>query len=144
MDQIREIGGLPFMVKGVQTAEDAALAVDHGVDVIWVSNHGGRQIDHGLASMTTLPEIVAAVNGRARIIVDGGIQRGGDVLKAIAMGADVVAIGRLQAWGLAAAGQDGLTRCLRFSRTRSSRRWASWGLPASRSSTRSTSARPTR
>ena len=112
MDQIKEIGGLPFMVKGVQTAEDAALSVEHGVDVIWVSNHGGRQIDHGLASMTTLPEIVAAVNGRARIIVDGGIQRGSDVLKAIAMGADVVAIGRLQAWGLAAAGKDGLMRVL--------------------------------
>ncbi len=112
MDEIREIGGLPFMVKGIQTADDAAIAVEHGVDVIWVSNHGGRQIDHGLASMTTLPEIVAAVNGLARIIVDGGIQRGSDILKAIAMGADVVAIGRLQAYGLAAAGKEGLVRVL--------------------------------
>jgi isopentenyl diphosphate isomerase/L-lactate dehydrogenase-like FMN-dependent dehydrogenase len=82
--------------------------------VIWVSNHGGRQMDHGLGSMTTLPEIVSAVNGRARIIIDGGVQRGTDVLKAIAMGADAVAIGRLQAWGLAAAGLDGLRRVLKI------------------------------
>jgi glycolate oxidase len=112
MDMIKEIGGLPFMLKGIQTAEDAALAVEHGVDVIWVSNHGGRQIDHGLASMTTLPQIAAAVNGRARIIVDGGVQRGSDVLKAVAMGADAVAIGRLQGYGLAAAGAAGLVRVL--------------------------------
>jgi glycolate oxidase len=112
MDQIREMAGLPFMLKGIQTAEDALIAVEHGVDVIWVSNHGGRQMDHGLGSMTTLPEIVSAVNGRARIVVDGGVQRGTDVLKAVAMGADAVAIGRLQAWGLAAAGLDGLRRVL--------------------------------
>jgi glycolate oxidase len=112
MDMIREIGGLPFMLKGVQTAEDAEIAVQHGVDVIWVSNHGGRQIDHGLGSMDTLPEIVQAVNGRARIIVDGGVQRGSDILKAIALGADAVALGRLQGWGLAAAGTEGVVRML--------------------------------
>ena len=100
------------MLKGVQTAEDAAIAVQHGVDYIWVSNHGGRQIDHGLGSLTTLPEIVRAVEGRAGVIVDGGVQRGGDILKAIALGADVVALGRLQAWGLAAAGQEGVQRML--------------------------------
>ena len=112
MDTIREIAGLPFMLKGVQTAEDAAIAVEHGVDVVWVSNHGGRQIDHGLGSMDTLPEIVQAVNGRARIIVDGGVQRGSDILKAIALGADAVALGRLQGWGLAAAGTEGVVRML--------------------------------
>jgi len=112
MEEIRAMAGLPFMLKGIQTAEDALIAVEHGVDVIWVSNHGGRQMDHGLGSMTTLPEIVSAVNGRARIIVDGGVHRGTDVLKAIAMGADAVAIGRLQAWGLAAGGLDGLRRVL--------------------------------
>jgi glycolate oxidase len=112
MDRIREIAGLPFMLKGVQTAEDATLAVQHGVDVIWVSNHGGRQIDHGLGSMETLPEIVQAVNGKARIIVDGGVQRGTDILKAVALGADAVALGRLQAWGLAAGGKDGIVRML--------------------------------
>jgi isopentenyl diphosphate isomerase/L-lactate dehydrogenase-like FMN-dependent dehydrogenase len=112
MDTIKEYAGLPFMLKGVQTAEDAAIAVEHGVDVIWASNHGGRQIDHGLGSMDTLPEIVQAVNGQARIIVDGGVQRGTDILKAVAMGADCVALGRLQAWGLAAYGTEGVVRML--------------------------------
>jgi glycolate oxidase len=112
MDRIRDMAGLPFMLKGVQTAEDAEIAVQHGVDYIWVSNHGGRQIDHGLGSLETLPEIVQAVGGRARIIVDGGVQRGTDILKAIALGADVVALGRLQGWGLAAGGVAGCVRML--------------------------------
>ena len=112
MDIIKEMAGLPFMLKGVQTAEDAEIAVQHGVDVIWVSNHGGRQIDHALGSMDTLPEIAQAVNGRARIIMDGGVQRGSDILKAVALGADAVALGRLQGWGLAAGGKDGVVRML--------------------------------
>jgi isopentenyl diphosphate isomerase/L-lactate dehydrogenase-like FMN-dependent dehydrogenase len=112
MDRIKEMAGLPFMLKGVQTAEDAEIAVQHGVDVIWVSNHGGRQIDHGLGSMETLAEIVQAASGKARIIVDGGVQRGSDILKAVALGADVVALGRLQGWGLAAGGKDGIVRML--------------------------------
>lgn len=112
MDLIKEMAGLPFMLKGVQTAEDAEIAVQHGVDYIWASNHGGRQIDHGLGSMDTLPEIVQAVNGKARIIIDGGVQRGSDILKAVALGADVVALGRLQGWGLAAGGQAGVVRML--------------------------------
>ena len=112
MDLIKEIGGMPFILKGVQTAEDAEIAVQHGVDVIWVSNHGGRQIDHGLGAMDTLPEIVQTVNGRARIIVDGGVQRGSDILKAVALGADLVALGRLQAWALAAGGMAGMVRML--------------------------------
>ena len=77
-----------------------------------MSNHGGRQLDHARGSADTLPEIVAAVAGRAQIVVDGGIHRGTDVLKAIALGADAVAIGRLQGWGLAAGGKDGLVRVL--------------------------------
>jgi glycolate oxidase len=112
MDLVREMAGLPFILKGVQTAEDAEIAVEHGVDVLWVSNHGGRQIDHGLGSMDTLPEIVAAAQGKARIILDGGVQRGSDILKAVALGADAVALGRLQGWGLAAGGKDGLVRML--------------------------------
>jgi glycolate oxidase len=112
MEIIKDMAGLPFMLKGVQTAEDAEIAVQHGVDVIWVSNHGGRQIDHSLGSMDTLPEIAQAVNGRARIIVDGGVQRGSDILKAVALGADAVALGRLQGWGLAAGGKDGIVRML--------------------------------
>ncbi|MFQ5850714.1 MAG: alpha-hydroxy acid oxidase [Candidatus Binatia bacterium] len=112
MDSIKEIAGLPFILKGVATAEDAAIAVEHGVNVIYVSNHGGRQLDHGRATIDMLAEIVEAVKGRADILMDGGIVRGSDVLKAIALGAKAVAIGKLQAWGLAAAGQAGLVRVL--------------------------------
>jgi isopentenyl diphosphate isomerase/L-lactate dehydrogenase-like FMN-dependent dehydrogenase len=112
MDWIKGVTGLPFMLQGVQTAEDAEIAVEHGVDVIWVSNHGGRQIDHGQGSLDVLPEVVQAVRGRAEIIVDGGIQRGSDVVKAMALGANAVAIGRLQGWGLAAGGPEGLVRVL--------------------------------
>jgi glycolate oxidase len=112
MDAIKELGGLPFIVKGVATAEDAAIAVAHGVQAVYVSNHGGRQLDHGRGTIEMLPEIVAAVGGKAEIVMDGGILRGSDVLKAIAVGARAVAIGKLQGWGLAAAGQAGLVRVL--------------------------------
>ncbi len=112
LDIIKRMAGLPFILKGVATAEDAALAVEHGVDTIYVSNHGGRQLDHGRATIDTLPEIAAAVRGRTEIVLDGGIVRGSDVLKAIALGARAVAIGKLQGWGLAAAGQAGLVRVL--------------------------------
>jgi len=112
MDAIKEMAGLPFILKGVATAEDAAIAVEHGVEVIYVSNHGGRQLDHGRGTIEMLPEIVEAAAGRAEIIMDGGVLRGSDVLKAIALGAKAVAIGKLQGWGLAAAGQAGLVRVL--------------------------------
>jgi len=112
MDAIKEMAGLPFILKGVATAEDAAIAVEHEVDVIYISNHGGRQLDHGRGTIDMLPEIVAAAGGRAEIILDGGILRGTDVLKAIALGAKAVAIGKLQGWALAAAGQAGLVRAL--------------------------------
>ena len=112
IDRIKDLADLPFILKGLGTAEDAALAVEHGVDTIWVSNHGGRQLDHELGTMDTLPEIVEAIAGKADIILDGGIQRGSDVLKAIALGAKVTAIGKLQCWGLAAAGTEGLVRVL--------------------------------
>jgi glycolate oxidase len=112
MARIKELAGLPFMLKGVARADDARLAVEHGVDVVWVSNHGGRQLDHGLGSVDMLPEIVEAVDGRAEVILDGGVQRGSDIIKAIALGAKAVAIGRLQAWGMAADGKDGIVRVL--------------------------------
>jgi isopentenyl diphosphate isomerase/L-lactate dehydrogenase-like FMN-dependent dehydrogenase len=112
LDAIKEMAGLPFILKGVATAEDAALAVEHGVSAIYVSNHGGRQLDHGRATIDILPEIVDAVRGKAEIVLDGGIVRGSDVLKAIALGARAVAIGKLQGWGLAAGGQAGLVRVL--------------------------------
>src|ERR1700747_1359889 len=93
---------IPLILKGIATAEDAAIALDHGVEWIYVSNHGGRQLDHGRGSMDVLPEVVKAVAGRAKIIIDGGFCRGSDLVKAIAAGADIVGIGRVQLWGLAA------------------------------------------
>jgi glycolate oxidase len=112
MDAIREMAGLPFILKGVATAEDAALAVQHGVSAVYISNHGGRQLDHGRGTIEMLPEIAAAVAGKAEIVMDGGVTRGSDVLKALALGAKAVAIGKLQGWGLGAAGQEGLVRVL--------------------------------
>jgi glycolate oxidase len=112
MDTIKEIAGLPFILKGIATAEDAALAVEHGVSAIYVSNHGGRQLDHGRATIETLPEIVASVRGKAEIVLDGGIVRGSDAIKALALGARAVAIGKIQGWGLGAAGAAGLVRVL--------------------------------
>lgn len=103
---------IPLIIKGIATAEDALIAVDHGVEWIYVSNHGGRQLDHGRGAVHVLPEIVEAVKGRAKLMVDGGFCRGSDVVKAIALGADIVGIGRLQCWALAAAGEIGVTRML--------------------------------
>jgi glycolate oxidase len=103
---------IPLVIKGIATAEDAAIALDHGVDWIYVSNHGGRQLDHGRGAMHFLPEIVDAVAGHAKIMVDGSFCRGTDIVKAIASGADLVGIGRLQCWALAAAGEAGIVRML--------------------------------
>ncbi len=103
---------LPLILKGIATVEDAEIAVRHGVQVIYISNHGGRQLDHGLGSAAVLPEIVAAVGGRAEVWVDGGFMRGTDVVKAIALGARCVGLGRLTCLGLAAAGVPGLVRAL--------------------------------
>jgi isopentenyl diphosphate isomerase/L-lactate dehydrogenase-like FMN-dependent dehydrogenase len=112
MAAIKEFAGLPFILKGVATAEDAILAVEHDVSAVYVSNHGGRQLDHNRGTLEMLPEIVQAVAGRAAVVVDGGIVRGNDVLKALALGAQAVAIGKLQGWGLGAGGQQGLVRVL--------------------------------
>jgi isopentenyl diphosphate isomerase/L-lactate dehydrogenase-like FMN-dependent dehydrogenase len=109
---IKEKFKIPLVIKGIATAEDAAIALDHGVDWIYVSNHGGRQLDHGRGAMHVLPEIVQAVAGRAKIMVDGSFCRGTDIVKAIASGADLVGIGRLQCWALAAAGEAGIVRML--------------------------------
>src|ERR1700742_2013381 len=103
---------IPLVIKGIATAEDAAIAVDHGVDWIYVTNHGGRQLDHGRGSMDVLPEAGAAVAGRAKIMVDGSFCRGTDIVKALILGADLVGIGRLQCWALAAAGEAGVLRML--------------------------------
>lgn len=110
VDRVKRIAGMPLILKGIATADDAELAVQHGVEVIYVSNHGGRQLDHGLGSAAVLPEIIAAVNGRAEVWVDGGFMRGSDIVKAIALGAKTVGLGRLTCLGLAAAGVAGLVR----------------------------------
>jgi glycolate oxidase len=114
-DQVRRFRDrhdFPLILKGIATVEDAELAVREGVKVIYVSNHGGRQLDHGLGAAAVLPEIVAAVGGRAEVWVDGGFMRGSDVVKAVALGARCVGIGRLMCLGLAAAGVAGLVRAL--------------------------------
>jgi glycolate oxidase len=103
---------LPVIIKGITTAEDAGLAVEHGVAAVYVSNHGGRQLDHGQGAIEILPEVVDAVRGRAEIVVDGGFVRGTDVLKAVALGATAVGIGKLTGWSLAAAGTAGVERML--------------------------------
>ncbi len=104
--------GLPLIVKGVATAEDAKLSVDHGADVVYVSNHGGRQLDHAQGTIEVLPEVVDAVAGRAEILWDGGVQRGTDVVKALCLGARAVGVGKMLGWALAAAGEAGLKRML--------------------------------
>lgn len=110
--QMRRHWGGPTVIKGIATAADARLAVEHGVDAICVSNHGGRELDHGRGTLDMLPEIVAAAGKSAEVWVDGGFVRGTDVVKALCLGAACVGIGRLAAWGLGADGEDGLLRTL--------------------------------
>lgn len=112
IEAIRKIWSGPFIIKGIATPEDAVLAVEQGADVVYVSNHGGRSLDHGQGTINVLPEVVKAVAGRAEILIDGGFVRGSDVLKAISLGASAVGIGKLQGWALGAAGQAGLVRAL--------------------------------
>jgi len=103
---------IPFILKGIATAEDTKIALEHGIESIYVSNHGGRQLDHGRGSVDVLPEIVEAAAGRAEIIVDGGFMRGTDIVKAMALGAHAVGLGRLQGLALGAGGEPALVRML--------------------------------
>jgi len=112
VDRIRSYADVPLILKGIATAEDAEIALARGIDCIYVSNHGGRQLDHSRGSIAVLPEIVAAVGGRAEIIVDGGIMRGTDVLKAIALGATAVGMGRMQGIALGAGGEGAVVRMI--------------------------------
>ncbi len=104
--------GLPVLAKGILTAEDAVLAVEHGVDAIVVSNHGGRQLDRSPSGLGALPEVVAAVGGRVPVLMDGGVRRGTDVLTALALGAAAVMVARPVVWGLAVGGEDGVAEVL--------------------------------
>ena len=110
--RVRATHAIPLILKGLAAAEDADRACRMGIDGVYVSNHGGRQLDHGAGSMDVLPEMLDAVAGRAFTIVDGGISRGSDIVKAVALGADLVGIGRLYCYGLAAAGAEGIARVI--------------------------------
>jgi len=113
---IREAWPGPIVVKGILTADDARRAVDEGAVAVVVSNHGGRQLDCVSPSLRALPEAVAALNGRAEVLMDGGVRRGGDIVKAICLGARAVLIGRAYAYGLAAAGEAGVARAIEILR----------------------------
>ena len=117
IERIRGKFDCPLIIKGIATSEDALIAADMGVDVVYVSNHGGRQLDHALGSAAVLREIVEALNGRAKTIVDGAFLRGTDIVKAMALGADAVGIGRLQGLAAAAAGEEGVIRMLELLET---------------------------
>lgn len=112
LDEIRPFVKGPLVVKGILTAEDARLCLQHGADGIIVSNHGGRSMDYGPSSLEVLPEIVDAVAGRVPVLIDSGFRRGSDVLKAIALGASAVCLGRAPRWGLGAFGPQGVQRLL--------------------------------
>ncbi len=114
---LRSVTQLPIILKGILTAEDAMLAVEHGVDGIIVSNHGGRQLDSVSASIEALPEVVEAIDGRCEVYLDGGIRRGSDILKALALGAKAVLVGRPVLWGLAVNGMEGALHVLELLRT---------------------------
>ena len=113
---LRKVWPAPIVVKGVLTADDALRAIDEGASGVVVSNHGGRQLDGVAASLRALPEIVAAINGQAEVLMDGGIRRGSDIVKAICMGARCVLVGRAYAYGLGAAGRAGVGRALEILR----------------------------
>jgi isopentenyl diphosphate isomerase/L-lactate dehydrogenase-like FMN-dependent dehydrogenase len=117
LEWLREACPLPLLLKGILISEDATLAVEHGVDGIVVSNHGGRQLDGVAATLDALPEVVEAAGERAEVLLDGGIRRGTDVLKALALGARAVLAGRAVIWGLAVGGEDGVSRVLELLRS---------------------------
>jgi len=127
---IRNVWNGPIIVKGILTGDDARRAVDEGAAAVVVSNHGGRQLDSVYPTIRALPEIVAAVNGRTEVLMDGGIRRGGDIVKAICLGARAVLIGRAYAYGLAAAGYPGALRALEILRADVERTLRLLGCPS--------------
>ncbi len=117
VEKLKRTVKVPLMLKGIQTAEDADLAVQHGVDVIYVSNHGGRQLDQGRGAIDLVPEVVSVARGKAEFVVDGGFVRGTDVLKGLARGAAMVGLGKIQALALGAGGERGVVRLLELLET---------------------------
>jgi L-lactate dehydrogenase (cytochrome) len=116
MKWIRQAWNRPIVIKGIHTPEDARRAVDMGADALVVSNHGGRQLDGVAATLRVLPEVVTAVGDRVEILLDGGIRRGSDIVKAICLGARAVMAGRAYAYGLGAAGGAGVARAIEILR----------------------------
>jgi len=115
--RVKDVTKMKVMIKGLESGEDAALAVEHGADGIVVSNHGGRATETGRATLESLPEVVRAVGGRIPVLVDGGVRRGTDAFKALALGANAVCIGRPYIWGLASFGEQGVDRVLEMLNT---------------------------
>jgi isopentenyl diphosphate isomerase/L-lactate dehydrogenase-like FMN-dependent dehydrogenase len=101
-----------MMAKGILTAEDAKICLEHGLDAVYVSNHGGRSLDYGPSTLEVLPEIVDAVGGKVPVLFDGGLRRGTDILKALALGANAVLLGRVALWGVGSFGAPGVQRVL--------------------------------
>jgi isopentenyl diphosphate isomerase/L-lactate dehydrogenase-like FMN-dependent dehydrogenase len=130
MSWIRPFWKGPIVIKGVLTADDARKAVEHGAAAVVVSNHGGRQLDGVPASLQALPEVVAAVKDQAEVLLDSGIRRGSDVIKAICLGARAVLCGRAYAYGLAAAGEAGVARALEILRVDMERTLKLLGCPS--------------
>lgn len=116
LERVRAWTDLPLVVKGILGAPDARRAVDAGVNAVYVSNHGGRELDHAPSAIEVLEEVVAEIGGSAEILLDSGIRHGADVYKALALGAHAVLIGRLQCWGLAAGGADGVSKVIQILR----------------------------
>src|SRR6202046_232655 len=127
---IRELWTGPIVVKGLLTGDDARRATDEGAAAVVVSNHGGRQLDSVSSTLRALPEVVAAVNGQIEVLMDGGVRRGSDIVKAICLGARAVLIGRAYAYGLAAAGHPGVARAIEILRTDVERTLRLLGCPS--------------
>ena len=127
LEWLRSLTDLPLVMKGVRVAEDARMAVEHGVNAIMVSTHGGRRFDDTMSSIEMVPEIVAAAGGRVEVYVDSGVRRGSDVLKALALGATAVAVGRPLFWGLAVNGAEGVHHVLEILREEFNRAMAYCG-----------------
>jgi isopentenyl diphosphate isomerase/L-lactate dehydrogenase-like FMN-dependent dehydrogenase len=127
---LREAWNGPIVIKGVHTADDARRAMDAGADAVVVSNHGGRQLDGVAATLRVLPEVAAAVGGRIEVLLDGGIRRGSDVVKALCLGARAVLVGRAYAYGLGAGGEAGVTRAIEILRTDLTRTLKLLGCPS--------------
>jgi isopentenyl diphosphate isomerase/L-lactate dehydrogenase-like FMN-dependent dehydrogenase len=128
-DQIRPLVKVPLLAKGILTGEDAKLCLEHGLDGVYVSNHGGRSLDYSPSTLEVLPEIVDAVAGKAPILFDSGVRRGADALKALALGANAVCLGRIPRWGLAAYGAPGVQRILEILQTELAQAMAYTGRP---------------